>query len=86
MLVSFECTVVGQRLRNLSDVRSLQAPKQVRRPGAGVSAPDPLPTLECWHQNCSVHAARGWHGYTLYRMMHLLSWALRGCRHPAPTP
>ena len=29
MLVSFECTVVGQRLRNLSDVRSLQAPKQV---------------------------------------------------------
>lgn len=30
MLVSFECTVVGQRLRNLSDVRRLQAPKQVR--------------------------------------------------------
>lgn len=30
MLVSFECTVVGQRLRNLSDVRKLQAPKQVR--------------------------------------------------------
>lgn len=29
MLVSFECTVVGQRLRNLSDVRKLQAPKQV---------------------------------------------------------
>lgn len=28
MLVSFECTVVGQRLRNLSDVRKLQAPKQ----------------------------------------------------------
>ena len=30
MLVTFECTVVGQRLRNLNDVRRLQAPKQVR--------------------------------------------------------
>lgn len=30
MLVTFECTVVGQRLKNLSDVRRLQAPKQVR--------------------------------------------------------
>lgn len=29
MLVTFECTVVGQRLKNLSDVRRLQAPKQV---------------------------------------------------------
>lgn len=29
MLVSFECTVVGQRLKNLSDVRRLQAVKQV---------------------------------------------------------
>ncbi|PSC72522.1 putative manganese-transporting ATPase PDR2 [Micractinium conductrix] len=28
MLVSFECTVVGQRLKNLQDVRRLQAPKQ----------------------------------------------------------
>lgn len=28
MLVSFECTVVGQRLKNLSDVRRLQAVKQ----------------------------------------------------------
>lgn len=30
MLVMFECTVVGQRLRNLHDVRALQQPKQVR--------------------------------------------------------
>ena len=29
MLVMFECTVVGQRLRNLHDVRALQQPKQV---------------------------------------------------------
>lgn len=28
MLVMFECTVVGQRLRNLSELRSLQSPKQ----------------------------------------------------------
>lgn len=28
MLVSFECTVVGQRKKNLSDVRRLQAPKE----------------------------------------------------------
>ena len=28
MLVSFECTVVGQRLKNLQDVRKLQAPKE----------------------------------------------------------
>ena len=50
MLVSFECTVVAQRLRNLSDVRSLQAPKQVGagRWGAGVLGS--LPGLEHWHQ------------------------------------
>lgn len=28
MLVSFECTVVAQRLRNLKELRSLQTPKQ----------------------------------------------------------
>lgn len=31
MLVMFECTVVGQRLRNLHDVRALQQPKQASR-------------------------------------------------------
>lgn len=29
MLVTFECTVVMQRLKNLHDIRALQAPKQV---------------------------------------------------------
>jgi hypothetical protein len=29
MLVTFESTVVGQRLRNLNEIRSLQKPKQV---------------------------------------------------------
>ena len=28
MLVMFECTVVGQRLRNLRELRSLTVPKQ----------------------------------------------------------
>jgi cation-transporting ATPase 13A1 len=28
MLVTFECTLVGQRLRNLKELRSLQTPKQ----------------------------------------------------------
>lgn len=28
MLITFECTVVHQRLRNLADLRGLQAPKQ----------------------------------------------------------
>ena len=29
MLVSFECTVVGQRLRNLKELRGMQTPKQL---------------------------------------------------------
>lgn len=28
MLVMFECTVVGQRIRNINELRSLQTPKQ----------------------------------------------------------
>jgi cation-transporting ATPase 13A1 len=28
MLVMFECTVVGQRIRTLRELRSLQTPKQ----------------------------------------------------------
>lgn len=34
MLVTFECTVVMQRLKNLHDIRALQAPKQVGWMGA----------------------------------------------------
>lgn len=35
MLVTFECTVVVQRLKNLNDVRALQTPKEVLKGGAG---------------------------------------------------
>ena len=33
MLVMFECTVVGQRLRNLRELRSLTVPKQALQVG-----------------------------------------------------
>lgn len=42
MLVMFECTVVGQRLRNLRELRSLTTPKQalqVYRQGKWVQLP-----------------------------------------------
>ena len=45
MLVTFECTVVMQRLKNLHDIRALQAPKQVGWMGARV-----------WWQ----HGRQGW--------------------------
>ena len=73
MLVMFECTVVGSRIRNVKELRSLQTPKQ----GIQVSGHQRQP-ISCkapcpW----AYSACHDWHQYTFVLWSSVLQQAMR---------